>query len=98
MSNVIDFLENMGRDARLRHASPSDVQLALDREQIQPELRGAILAGDQARLEALLGQQILYCMQFPAREDEEEETEEDPSRHDQEESMRSVVPALVSTG
>ncbi|MBB6188618.1 hypothetical protein [Rhodanobacter sp. MP7CTX1] len=62
MSNVIAFLERMGQDAQLRHASQNDVRLALAREQIDPELQAAILAKDQQRLETLLGSSNVCCM------------------------------------
>ncbi|MDE2154426.1 MAG: hypothetical protein KGJ32_00810 [Xanthomonadaceae bacterium] len=71
MSNVIDFLERVGQDARLRHASQDVVQLALADAQIDPELRVAIHAKDQRRLEALLGKSTLCCA-FMAPETEDE--------------------------
>ena len=62
MSNVIAFLEKMGQDAQLRHASRSDVELALAGAQIDSELQAAILAKDQQKLEALLGSPNVCCM------------------------------------
>ncbi|HEY8682012.1 MAG TPA: hypothetical protein VIM06_02485 [Rhodanobacter sp.] len=53
MSNVIAFLERMGRDAQLRHSSQNDVELALARVQIDPEWRATSHANDQKQLEAL---------------------------------------------
>ncbi|TAM59037.1 MAG: hypothetical protein EPN49_11705 [Rhodanobacter sp.] len=61
MSNVIGFLERMGQDAQLRHASQNDVEQALTRAQIDPELQVAILAKDQRRIEALLGVSNVCC-------------------------------------
>lgn len=84
MSNVIDFLERMGQDAQLRHASRSEVELALKEARIDPELQAAILAKDQSHLELLLRQEPLYCLLFPAKEDEDEDSEEVPSREDEE--------------
>ncbi len=55
MSNVIGFLEKMGQDAALRHATHNEMELALARTTIDPELQAAILNSDQARLEAVLG-------------------------------------------
>ena len=66
MSNVITFLERMGRDAQLRDASQNEVELELARAQVEPELRMAILAKDQQKLEALLGGGgNVCCAQFP---------------------------------
>jgi hypothetical protein len=98
MSNVIDFLERMGQDARLRCAPQSEVELALENAQIDPELRAAILAKDQPRLAVLLGQGTLCCMQFPAKEDDDEDTEESPSRDDEEITSHSTLRVLVSVG
>jgi len=61
MSNVIDFLERMGQDAQLRHASQNDVEQALARAQIDPQLQTAILAKDQRKLETLLGGNNVCC-------------------------------------
>ena len=84
MSDVIDFLEGMGRDARLSKASQSDVELALDQSGIEPELQKAILAKDQPKLEALLELSPQCGMLFPGKEDEEEDDgEETPAREDE---------------
>jgi hypothetical protein len=65
MSNVIAFLERMGQDAQLRHASQNDVEFELVRAQIDPELQAAILAKDQQQLETLLGGGGVCCLLFP---------------------------------
>lgn len=82
MSNVIDFLERMGQDARLRHASQNEVELALVSEQVDLDLQAAILAKNSSHLGALLGQGVFCCMQEPGKEDDDEDddTEESPSR------------------
>ncbi len=66
MLNVIDFLERMGQDAHLRHASRKDLGLALADVQFDSELQAAILAGDQQGLEALLGVKNVCCVQCPS--------------------------------
>lgn len=91
MTDVIDFLERVGQDAQLRHASLDEVELALTSAEVVPELRGAILAKDQAQLEALLGRSPQCSVFFPSKEDEEqedesEESEETPSRKPDEKS------------
>ena len=98
MSNVIDFLERMGQDAQLSHASSSEMELALKDAQIDPELRAAILAKDQARIEVLLGQGHLCCFLLPGKEDEDEDTEETPSRDDEEISACSMFQSKVAIG
>lgn len=64
MSNVISFLEWMGQDAKLRHASRGEVEIALANAQIDPDLRVAILGKDQQQLETLLGGNTVCCMLF----------------------------------
>jgi hypothetical protein len=98
MSNVIDFLERMGKDSKLRHASSGDVELALAVAQIDPELQAAILAKDQSKLGVLLGQPTICCMQFPVKEDDDGETEEGPSRDEEDVSSRSALHVLSSVG
>ena len=85
MSNVIDFLERMGRDGKLRHASTKDMEGALEVAQIDPQLAAAILAKDSALIESLLGDSKIYCALMPGKQDKEEEGEgedEAPSREE----------------
>ncbi len=73
MSNVIGFLEKMGQDAALRHATQNDVELALARAQINPELQAAILGKNSAHIETLLDAKSNVCANlFPGKEDEDE--------------------------
>ncbi len=74
MSNVIEFLDAMGRNAQLRHAGAADLALALEQAQLDPALRAAILSGDQSRLEALLGARTnVVCGFAPAQDDEDQQ-------------------------
>lgn len=99
MSNVIDFLERMGRDAWLRHASQGDVEQALVRAQIDPELQEAILAKDQRRLELLLGACNVCCSQEPGNDDDDDDdTEESPSRDDDQMRLHSAFRLAASVG
>jgi RimJ/RimL family protein N-acetyltransferase len=50
MSNGLSFLENIGRSAKLRHASAEQLQLAMHGEQIAPAMQSAILNQDRRRL------------------------------------------------
>jgi hypothetical protein len=89
MLDVIDLLERMGEDAQLRHASQSAVEQALLGAQIDPELKTAILAKDQRRLELLLGASTVCCAQEAEEDDDDDDddNEESPSRDG--EQMRS---------
>lgn len=99
MSNVIDFLERMGQDARLRQASLAEVESALDGEELDPRVREAILARDQLALNELLGRGVLCCMLFPAEEEEdgekEHEDEDLPSREDEQGTARVALSVAV---
>ena len=98
MSDVIDFLEQMGQDAQLRHASQDEVKLVLTGAEIAPDLQAAILANDPAQLEALLKQAPVFGYFLPGKEDEEEadEDEETPSKEPDEapehSGLRTVIP------
>jgi hypothetical protein len=96
MTDVIDFLERMGQDAQLRHASQDEVELALTSAEIAPELQAAILAKDQAQLETLLGQAPVCIMYLPGEEEEDDENEEAPSKEPDEapehSGLRTVIP------
>ena len=98
MSNVIDFLERVGQDAQLRQGSQNEMELAMTRAQIDPELQAAIVAKDQSLLEMLLGQGILCCMQMPGKEDEDEDEDESPSRDGDEASAYFASHAVASVG
>lgn len=85
MSNVIGFLEKMGQDAELRHATNDEMKLALTSTQIDPDLKAAILQSDQAKLDVLLGARInIVCSVFPGKEEDDEEEEESPAQDDDE--------------
>ncbi len=87
MMGVIDFLERIGQDAQLRHASQDEVGFALASAEIDPELRVAIIARDKQGLQALLGQDPFCCLIHPAKPGEEQEEcdgscEEDEEKRD----------------
>jgi hypothetical protein len=75
MSNVIDFLERIGQDAQLRHASADELELALADARVERGLQSVILASDLSQLHALLGKGPLCSIQVPAEEEEEDEGE-----------------------
>ena len=61
-SNVIGFLENVGRNAALRHASREQLLLAMQREEIAPELRSALLQPERMAIDGLLGvRETMHC-------------------------------------
>ena len=102
MSNVIDFLERMGKDAKLRRASTDEVALALAEAEVETPLCPAIVAKDTSALQALLKQGVFFATQMPSREDEEsepvDEEEENPPQDDEKPSARSDLPIAASVG
>lgn len=66
MSNIVDFLENVGQNASLRYAPARKLHHMLADIQVDPEVRDAVLAKDQARLTALAGAKNVCCMLVPA--------------------------------
>jgi hypothetical protein len=92
MSKVIRFLETVGQDAQLRHATNNEMELALTCAGIDPEPQAAILNSDKAQLEALLGARInVVCAVFPGKEDDDEEEEETPVPDDDEITLSRVA-------
>ena len=88
MTDAIDFLEQLGRNARLRHAPTTELERVLTASGCEPGLRSALLADDAVRLGELLGAQPNICclVEKPDQEDDEEEEEEDSD--DDEEAVR----------
>jgi hypothetical protein len=90
VSNVIDFLERLGRDPDLCDASGEMLEKALRESGIDPALRVALLGKDRRTLEALLGVQSNVCClvwkedEEPKEEEEEEEEEEPEEEEDKE--------------
>ncbi len=77
MSDLIDFLERMGADSQSRFATGPGLEEALTRAGIAPAVRSAVLAGDQLRLESLIGASHNVCNLVNLPDEEEEEEEED---------------------
>ena len=87
MKDAIDFLEQLGRNASLRHAPTSELERALAASGLEPGLRRALLTDDVPRLAELLGAQPIVCclIEKPDQEDDEEEEDE---QEDDDEAVR----------
>jgi hypothetical protein len=104
VSSIIDFLEKLGQDAHLRHATSSDVQEALMQAGIEPAVREAILTGDEHALESRLGARSNVCclIYSPIKEDEETEEEgggeggEDETQEDEKPKSQDRAPRLIA--
>ena len=88
MIDAVDFLDQLGQNARLRHAPTTELERVLAASGFEPSLRNALLADDAVRLGELLGAQPNICclVEKPDQEDDEEEEEEDSE--DDEEAVR----------
>jgi hypothetical protein len=84
MSDLIDFLERMGGDSQSRFATRPGLEEALTRAGIAPTVRSAVLAGDQLRLESLIGASHNVCNLVNLPDEEEEEEEGDEEKEDEE--------------
>lgn len=84
MMDPIEFLEQLGRNARLRHAPAAELERALATTEIDPELRSALLADDTLRLGKLLGAQPNICCLIEKPDQEEDEEEEEEEEEDDE--------------
>jgi hypothetical protein len=84
MTDVIDFLEQMGQNARLRHADRAEIERALITSGLDPSLKDALVAGDAGPLNALLGANADMCclIHAPDQDDEEDEHDRDDFEDD----------------
>jgi hypothetical protein len=86
MTDAIDFLEQLGRNARLRHAPTTELERVLAVSGFEPSLRSALLSDDAVRLGELLGAQPSVCclIEKPDQEEDDEEEEEEDFEDDEE--------------
>ena len=61
MTDAIDFLEQLGRNSRLRHAPTAELKHAMAGARIDPMLRHALLGDDTQHIGALLGAEPNVC-------------------------------------
>jgi|SwirhisoilCB3_FD_contig_31_3939740_length_460_multi_3_in_0_out_0_1 hypothetical protein len=75
MTDVIEFLERMGRDAQLRHASEAVLEQAMRDAQMSPRARAALTGGDRDEIEAVIGAESNVCcvVYAPDQDDEEKQ-------------------------
>jgi len=69
MANIIDCLEKLGQDSRLRHASKLELQAALAEAGIEPTVQAAITAADRNSLETQAGAASNVCCLIHTAED-----------------------------
>jgi hypothetical protein len=90
MSDTLELLEAIGRDASLRHASSEELSGILRQAKASEALTAAVSSGDRAHLATEFGQNANYqpqSTQSPAHEEEDGADESDaPTRPDREKS------------
>jgi hypothetical protein len=95
MLNIIDFIERMGQDARLRHASRNEMECYLQDAGISPELRAAFFAADQRRIESLLGLDTnVCCLIYMPKETPD--VEESPGKINEPAPDEELIPAYTN--
>lgn len=99
MSDVVEFLESMGRDASLLASSPEKVEFALQSSSIDGELKAAIVRGDAMALKFLLQISPQCAWLVPGEEQQEDESESEAEEDDEpKEAVSSRRPSSASAG
>jgi len=96
MSSVIAFLERLGADAQLRHASQEDLAKALEESQVDAALGAAIISHSTSadELYALLGlRPMFHTMEDPSRKEGEEEEEEEGEEEEPKDAL--LAPSAI---
>lgn len=92
MTDTIDLLEAIGRDASLRHASPEELGKTLEQARASAALSEAVASGDSSKLFQEFGQKPMAppnsSQGVPCEEDEPEQEDEplDPPTPDRDKS------------
>lgn len=88
MSNVIQFLESMGKDAALSNMSPEEYTTAVKALGVDDVAKHALLSRDHAALnDTLGGRKKMMMMLAPAEDDEEGQTQNDDDKKEEEISI-----------
>ena len=88
MSNVIQFLESMGKDAALSNMSPEEYTTAVKALGVDDVAKHALLSRDHAALnDTLGGRKKMVMMLAPAEDDEERQTQNDDDKKEEEISI-----------
>lgn len=82
MSDTIDLLEAIGRDASLRHAAAAELLPILEKEQASDALKAAVAAGDSALLAGELGHKTMHLPQVTQGPGHEEGDHDHDGHHD----------------
>lgn len=87
MSNVIQFLESMGKDAALSAMSPEAYIAAVNALNVDDAAQHALLNRDHAALNSTLGGRIKMMMVLVPAEDDDDGKENDDDQKKEEEEI-----------
>jgi len=84
MSDTIELLEAIGRNAALRHASADELASMLEQAEASAALKGAVAAGDSSLLSEEFGHKLNQAPQItniPGHEEDEPDDDGDGKPH-----------------
>jgi hypothetical protein len=79
MSNTIELLEAIGRDASLRHATSEALANILEQSQASDALTAAVASGDSSLLAAELGHKVNFDPQASQTDFEDDAPDQEKS-------------------
>jgi hypothetical protein len=99
MSDTIELLETIGRNAALRHASTAELAAMLERMKASEALKSAVAAGDSSRLSQEFGpllNQVPQITNAPGYEEDEPDQNDDGEPSDPLDPAQSPSPAATA--
>ncbi len=88
MTDAIDLLERIGRDANLRYAATDELALLLSRAGLSEACQAAVISADMSLLAGELGETatpIFHHSINPGHEEQQQEKREDEDQEEQHE-------------
>ena len=99
MSDTIELLETIGRNAALRHASTAELAAMLERMKASEALKSAVAAGDSSRLSQEFGpllNQVPQITNAPGYEEDEPDRNDDGEPSDPLDPAQSPSPTATA--
>lgn len=93
MSDLIQFLERLGTDARLSHTTETDYLAAIEAASLDDAPKQALRSRDAGKLGELAGARLqMMCILFPAEGDEntKDDQPDDGDQPDEGETKESI--------
>jgi hypothetical protein len=99
MSDTIELLETIGKNAALRHASAQELAAMLERAKASEALKSAVAAGDSSRLSREFGptlNQVPQITNAPGYEEDEPDQDDDDEPSDPSDPAQSTSPTATA--